>query len=614
VIRDVPENSHFNFEFLIPLHNLLQIESYKEPRACWDWVNFVTYVMIHPNASVEAMNSKTDALLTKYTGPNPPGTFIFTFQPLREVHSAEREDSPFNSISFYMLISLFILAIAWINYLNLSTARATERAKEVGVKKVMGVLPGQLINQFLVESLLFNFCSIALAFLFAITLLPMLGDLVDKNLWFDFSQPRLWIGLSGLFLIGSLISGIYPALILSSFKASDVIKGQVGKVNGALTFRKVLIVFQFVATLLLIAGTFTIYKQISFMQHHEKGMSVNQMLIVDGPRIIEEDESEERLISFKNELLNISFVQNVSSSESIPGAGYSLITGMIKLGLKENPNHRKTICIVRTDPDFINTYDIKLQSGSSWNPNVFSQHKSVIINEAALAAFELGDAEHALSEKLIIDGEDTVNIAGVFKNAHWNSLHSAHDPMLLWPGKISEKHFSIQLNGNIKESIAHVEQLYQKTFPENPFHYYFLGDSFNQQYKADQQFGKVFGMFSLLAIVVACLGLWGLASFTISKRMKEISIRKVLGASVHNITSLLSSQFLNLIVVAVLFAFPILWYGINSWLNGFAFRMDLTWDLFIIPMLILLVIMLVTVSFQTIKAALGDPVNGLLAE
>ena len=614
VIKDVPSNSHMSFEFLIPLHDLLQVEGYKEPGAGWDWVNFITYVMVRPNTDVERLNAKTPDLLTKYTGPNPPGTFVFTFQPLRSIHADEQQEDPLKSMPFFILVSIFILAIAWTNYINLSTARATERAKEVGVKKTLGVLRGQLIMQFIVESLLINLISIVLAVLLAVVLLPVLGNLVGKDLSFGLIGGEQWLVLAGLWIFGSFVSGIYPAFILSSFKTADVIKGRLGKTNNAFTFRKALVVFQFVTSLFLIAGTFVIYRQLNFMQQQEKGMNMHQIMIVDGPRIMEENGDEQQLLTFKHELMGLSNVQDVATSGSIPGAGFSLITGMTRLGAEVKPTERESIYIVRVDHDFLKTYGISLQAERPWSPAMESGNNYVLINEAVVTTFGLGNAEQALNEKLLVDDQDTVTILGVFPNVHWSSLHTAYVPMVLWLQKVSGKQFTIHLSGNIRESVAQVEQLYKKRFPGNPFNHYFLDDFFDQQYKADRQFGQIFGALSLLALVLACSGLWGLASLAISQRTKEISVRKVLGASVQNILSLLSAQFLRLLAKSCIIAFPILWFGINSWLNGFAFRIGLSWDLFVVPATLLLLLALSSVSIQTIKAAVSNPVNGLRSE
>ncbi len=611
VIEDTPGNSHFQFELLVPIHNLLSTPAYREPGAQWDWVNFFTYVMVHPGSNLEAMNSKTDALLTKYTGPNPPGSFVFTFQPLRQIHISEQEDNLFGKPQFLMLIAFFILSIAWINFINLSTSRAIERAKEVGIKKAIGVLRTQLISQFITESLLVNFVSIAFAVIISLVLLPWLGEMTGNDLSFRFGQVSFWVLISSVWIAGSLISGIYPAAVLSSFKTIHVIKGRMVSTGIGLFFRKGLIVFQFASSLLLIVGTLTIYKQIQFMLLHEKGMNTYQMLIVESPKRISEADMEYKLSSFKNEIAGYSFVQNIATSGSTPGNGYSLITGMLRLGEEENPNHRETIYVIDADPDFIRTYDIKLASGRSWNSDLISDAGAVLLNETALEMFGLGDTSTALNERVVIDNRDTVSILGVFKDVHWNSLHTANIPLLLRPRTIAEGQFSIHINSNTHLAVSEIEAAYKKTFPGNPFNFYFLDDFFDHQYKSDRAFGKMMFFFSALAIVIACLGLWGLTSFTTLQRRKEIGIRKISGAAVHRIAALLSMDYLRLLMLAVLIALPLMIYGIDEWLHNYAFRMSITFDLFIFPVVLLLLITLLTVGWQIAKAAWANPIDSL---
>jgi putative ABC transport system permease protein len=613
VIRDYPANSHLNFEFLIPIHNLLQAENYRQPKANWNWVNFITYVEIFPNVAVESMNAKTDALLTKYTGPNEPGTFIFTFQPLHEIHLADREGNALSSLTLYVGVAFSILVLAWINYINISTAHATERAKEVGVKKAMGVFRAQLVNQFLVESLVINFLSVVLAVALALSTLPLLEWIIGKDISLNLSQTTVWFVLLLIFVIGSLASGIYPAFVLSSYKTIDVIKG-FGAGKSSLSLRHALVIFQFTVSLLFLAATYTAYRQINFMQQHEKGMTVSQMLVVDGPKIIDDNNAEERIISFKHDVGNFASVENVTSSANIPGRGFSWVTGMTRLGAVAKPTQIETIYVIFHDYDFPETYGIELQTGRLPDRNLASDERAVLINEAALIPFELGNAAQALDAKLILDKSDTVTVVGVFKNVHWNSLHTAHVPMLLWPEKISPKQFSIRLSGNFESSIAQIEKRYNKYFPGNPFHYYFLDDFIDQQYKEDRQFEKILSLFAFLAITIACLGLAGLGAFTTAQRSKEITIRKIFGASVTNILSLLTVHFLKLLIIAILISLPIAWYAADSWLNNFAFRIQFSADLFIIPSLLLVVLACLTISVQVFKGANTNPAKVLRNE
>jgi putative ABC transport system permease protein len=615
VIKEVPQNSHLQFDILFSMHNLLKTKYYRETEAAWSATNFITYLEMSANTDVKSLDVKTKRFMDKHAGTEPLGVKL-SYQPLREVSLSpdlNNANGHLNILYFFLVISIFILAIAWINYINLSTARAIERAKEVGVKRAMGVSKNQLISQFIFESLLVNFVGVMLAFGLAILLLPILSNIVNKNIIFDFSNPMLWITLFGLFLIGTLVSGAYPAFVLSSFKTTEVIRG-IAKTGRGLNLRKGLVVFQFTASLLLIACTFIIYRQVDFMLKRDKGLSMDRMLIVAGPQIIGE-EGNQRMISFKNELLKISSVKSVTSSGAIPGGGFSFTTGMEKVGAENEKDIGVPIHVVWVDMDFIETYGMQIISGELWNPASASDLKSVFINETAVERFGLGNADQALNEKLIIGaGGEPFHIQGVVKNFNWNSLKSGYVPMLFKPQEINNNLFSIQLHSNIHESIAQVEHLYKQFFPGNPFDYYFLDDFFNSQYKAEKQFRNIFTMFSILAIVIACLGLWGLASFTIAQRVKEISIRKVLGATVSSIMSLLSSQFLKLFFISGLIALPVAWYAGNSWINNFAFRINMTVDLFIVPLVFLLVIALGTMSFQIFRGASTNPAEVLRSE
>jgi putative ABC transport system permease protein len=561
------------------------------------------------------------AFIEKYRGEDlarSNSTNELTFQPIQDIHLTPGMEFEFSqtvsssTIYFFVLISLFILAIAWINYINLSTARAIERSREVGIKKTVGALRRQLIGQFLLESVLVNFFGIAIAVGLAVVLLPVLGGIVGKTLTFDFMDYRFWGILAALFLVGSAISGAYPAFVLSSFNVTEVLKGRSERTAGGYSLRKALVVFQFASSLMLIAGTFAVYRQLMHMRSEDKGLTMEQMLIVDGPFVLDQSVRRDRLTTYKNQVRQIPGVISVATSAAIPGGGYNWGTGVRRDGTEREAS--KSGSIVWVDPDFIETYDISVLAGRSFNPAIRSDMESVLINEAAVTAYGLGDNEKALSERLIIGG-DTTAILGVLKNYHWNSLKTEHTPFMLKTDTIMGRNFSIHLAGNnIPEALREVEERYAEAFPGNPFNYYFLDDFFDKQYKDDQQFGKVFSFFSVLAIIIACLGLWGLAAFTTSQKLKEIGIRKVLGASVGNITSLLSWQFFKLVLVAGVLALPLTWYGIDKWLSTFAFRIGIQWDLFVVPLLILSALALGTVSFQILRGATTNPANILRTE
>lgn len=620
IIKDVPQNSHLRFDFIVNIHNLLQNDQYKHDNG-WGWNNFVTYVELHPNADIQKAIEKFPAFVSKYQGEELKkfnSKAVLALQPIRDIHiNPGNKNEPsqtisINTIYFFLVVAIFILTIAWINYINLSTARALERAKEVGVKKAMGVYRSQLIAQFIFESIVVNLVSVALSVLIAMMLLPLLGQITNKTFQFDFTSLEFWIIIVSLFAIGSLVSGAYPAFVLSSFDPVRVLKGGVDKIGSKFSMRKALVVFQFASSLILIAGTFAIYRQVNFMRTQDKGLTMDQMLIFNGPGVADREGLPDRLISFKNELKSIPSIESVTTSGAIPGGGYNWGTGMRKNNTPQEDNRNGSV--VWVDPDFTKTYNIDLITGKTWNPDVESDMKAILINEAAITSFGLGDAEKALNEKIIL-GSDTLAILGVLKNYHWNSLKSEHTPFILAPGKIHGRKFSVHLSGKtMHESIGKIEKLYKERFPGNPFTYYFLDDFYDQQYRDDQQFGKIFSMFAGLAIIIACLGLWGLASFTTTQKLKEIGVRKVLGASVSSILRLLTSQFMLLVLIACAIALPITWYALDKWLATFAFRIGLAWDLFVVPVILLVVIALATISLQIMRGAATNPAKILRSE
>ena len=614
VIEDVPANSHFKFDLLLPMQALLQTEFYRNDHPRWD--NFHTYLELEPSVDMARLNEKIPAFIKKYRGEDKSikSKAIFFFQPLLDIHYSPdlaNRGSHWKMIYFFALLAIFILLIAWINYINLSTARAMERAREVGVKKVLGVFRKQLIFQFVFESALINLISISLALILAWLTLPMLNHLIEQSLVINFADPAFWIIILILFLAGTLGAGIYPALLLSSYKASEVIKGKIVKATKGFSLRNSLVMFQFATSLILIIATFAVYKQIRFMKGQEKSLNTEQIVIIRGPELSDRNGIEERMTSFKNELRKFSFVNKICTSFSLPGEDASLSNGMRKEG--SSPEENRIGNIYWVDPDFIDLYDIPLIEGKTWNPDVNSEMEGVVINEEAVRVFGLGTNKEALKEK-IVTPFGIFQVIGVVKNHHWNSLKQPFAPMLFKAEKISITSISIKLNGDNQENISSVKSLYSKSFPEDPFSYYFIDDAFNAQYKSETQIGQLFSAFSVLAVVIGCLGLWGLASFATLHRLKEISIRKVLGATANSIILLLTRQFLRPIIISSLFAFPVIWIGINKWMEQFPYRMKLSFELFLIPLFALVAIALCTIGFQTLRAATSNPVESLKNE
>lgn len=611
VMKDMPENSHFDFQFLLPIQNLLKDPLYLEDNG-WGWKNFTTYVKLSPGTRITEVERNIPTFLSRYLEEKQE----VAFQPITNIHinpGFAFESSVtigIDVIYFFAAISFFILCIAWINYVNLSTSRATERAREVGIKKVVGANKIELIIQFLFESLLLNVIAVGVGVLIATGLISVVADIVGKDLFFDFSDARLWTVLGFLILTGALLAGIYPAFILSSFSILGVLKGRIKHINRSLPFRQTLVVFQFCSSLILIGLTFLVSRQINFMRDQAGSLRMDEILVVRGPSIIDQQVREQRIATFKDQLKQIASIADVTSSVNIPGNGYSFTTKMKKTGSIEEQSGN----VVYVDADFFNSYKLKFISGRDWDMDRASDEKMVILNETAMSMFRLKDGKDAIDSELVFEG-DTFGIVGVVKDFHWNSLKMGNAPIVFSISKASGQFFSIRADwAQNKNLVLKIQDLYKEAFPGNPFIYFMLSDFFNNQYKDDQKFQYIFELFSTLAIVIACLGLWGLTSFSVSKKMKEIGIRKIMGASTGHIVGLLSKEFVILVLIATSLAIPCTWIFSTYWLDNFAFRIPLTWDIFVIPVLILTIICIVTVSFHIRRGAELNPTHVLRSE
>lgn len=616
IMKDVPQNSHFSFDMVVPMHNIFLSQQYKKDDG-WAWNNFNTYIQLNNSNSIWSAEQKLPDFCKRWMDPKWTaynGHAELRLQPLLNIHLEpglrnDVEAVNRSTIYFFGVIAAFILFIAWINYVNLSTARAMERSREVGIKKAIGALRSELMTQFLFESLLINLIAVGLAMILAMLLLPVLSDLTGKTLSFKFSDVNFWVALISLFIVGTFASGVYPAFVLSSFRITKAIK----KVSDrGFSMRKALVVFQFVSSIVLIAGTFLVYRQIKFMQSQDTGLQMDQMLVIKGPGILKWEQAQKVAVTFKNEARKIPGVEKIASSGAVPSQEHNWGADIYKAGAPATD--ARLVSVVFVDPDFVPTYDIEVVAGHNFNIQSKTDMKSAVINEAAVSALSLGTIEEALNQQIMFDG-DSVNIIGVVKNFNWNSLKADYTPYMFSAGETIPVEFSVHLRGgSIQTSIEALEKLYKDLMPGEPFEYKFLDDTFNMQYKADQQFGNIFGMFAALAIAICCLGLWGLASFTTSQKLKEIGIRKILGASARSLAYLLVRQFVVLIALSAVVAIPLAWYGMDSWLSSFAFRIGIGWELFVIPILTLTVIALATVGLQIRRGVIMNPADVLRSE
>ncbi|GAB3990925.1 ABC transporter permease [Spirosoma daeguense] len=624
VYQDMPANSHLHADLLIPHVTFIsEVGKDNNPDNAWMWDGALAYLLLRSDANPQALEAKFVPYIQKTIGAELKkynADAVYKLQPLHDIHlnSHLMEEAEPNgdgkTVYLLLAIAFFIVVIAWVNYINLATARAVNRAKEVGVRKAVGSLRGQLIRQFMTEAVLLNGLAVGLALLVVVATLPMFNQLSGQSLSFTLLGSRMfWLPLIGLFLVGSFLSGLYPAFVLSGFQPVSVLKGKVRSSRQGIVLRKSLVVFQFAASLFLLVGTLAVYHQIQYMRSQSLGLNIEQTLVINPPIIGTDSTYMRKMLAFKEELLRRSGIRSVSASTVVPGQASDWNAGGIRLkGMDESKSEQYRV--IGVDYDFLKTFDLKLIAGRNFAKEFGSDPKALIFNKMAAKQLGFDKPEQAIGKQVDFWGE-TFTLVGVTDNFHQQSLRDAYEPLILRLIPDVRGFFSIKLaSGELNQSVSDIRADWNRFFPGNPFEYAFLDERFNEQYRADQRFGQVFGLFTGLAILVACLGLFGLASFTTAQRTKEIGIRKVLGASVGEIVQMLYREFAVLILVAFVIATPLAWYAVHQWLKSYAFRSTLDWWIFIVPFMLVLVIALLTVSFQSLKAALTNPVKSLRSE
>lgn len=623
-VMQSPENSHLRFTFLFSYPTLITLWG-EDFNTAWGWYDFYNYVLLKPGSSPGALEAKFPAFIDKYGTNNnstvqPSTQTKFVLQPLEEIHlySDLIQEAGLNgngtAVYFLMIIALFILVIAWVNYINLSTARAVERAKEVGIRKAIGAHKSQLVKQFISESFVVNLAAALFGLLLVYLAIPAFNEMADKHLTFSvFTDVNLWLSLLGLFIVGSLFSGLYPAFILSSYQPAKVLKGSMRSSRDGLFLRKGLVVGQFIFSVGLIAGTIIVYRQLQFMQNRDLGINIDQMLVINAPGFLAYDSLYGNYLQvYKNSIATHPDVKSFTATTEVPGNLIFWTNGAQRVG--DDESKRNMMYIMGIDQDFFKTFGNTMLAGRGYAPEFTGDSASVILNRKAVEIFNMEEPDNAIGQKIRI-GRDTFNVVGVVENYHQEGLKQDFRPTAFRLRQDARSYFCIKVDTeNLGQTMAFLKEKYAAVFPNNPFDYFFLDTFFNRQYKNERQFGSVFGFFAGLAIFVACLGLFGLASFTSSQRTKEIGIRKVLGSSVTGVFFLLSKDFLKLVAVANLIAIPAVWYIMDQWLSGFAFRINIGVWIFIVSGLLTTLIALATVSYQSISAATANPVKSLRYE
>ena len=619
VFKNIPENSHVIFDFLLSIHGIVGDDNINEG---WGFTGFFTYLNLTPGVNLQLLSNKLSEIRDKYYGEILEQMNIqheYSFQPLSDIylHSddliMEPEVRGNNRIIYYLtIIAIFILVLAWFNYINLTTAKSIERANEVSLRKIHGAFRRQLITQFLLESVLINLVGVALAITIVQFSYVYFEDLVSKPINYRFlvQSDFGWI-LLGVFITGTFISGIYPSLLLTRFKPISILRGIFAGAGGGIHIRKALIIFQFVISFALIYGSLVIYTQIKYMVNSDLGFSTENIILMHKAEVERAENFDEIEQTFFEELMKHHRIESVTLSFE-PGRDY-WYTFLIRRK-DQPPESSKFIRGCRVDFNFFNTYQIDMLAGRNFDRNFDREIPEVILNEKALGFLSYSDPQEAIGQTLVIY-ETPVQIIGVIKNFHQLKLKYDIQPVCYHLGT-PPGYYAIRLSSSdyLQETLSFIKEKFDEMLPGNPFMYTRMDDYFNKQYHIEQTFERIFEVFTILAIFIACLGLFGLSSFESAQRIREVGIRKVHGARVHNILTLFSKDFIKLNLISILIAVPVIYFLMNYWLQNFAYRIGINVMFFIIPAVIILLLSLLTVNLQVFKIASTNPADSLRYE
>ena len=625
VIKDIPRQSHFHFHFLRPRG---------KDNDSWLSNNTFNYIKLKPGVSQAEMQKNVDATISKYIGrdleqqlhsslkdlENKGNHFIYHMMPLTGIHlhsdkSYEIEaNGNVTYVYIFSVIAIFILFIACVNFMNLSTARSANRAKEVGIRKVAGSLRRHLITQFLTESVLLSFFSLLFAIGIAALLVPLFNQLAGKEMSVTtlFSTWLFPVMITLVFLVG-LLAGSYPAFYLSSFRPIDVLKGKVAKGFKNSWLRSGLVVFQFCISIMLIIGTIIIYNQLDYIRSRKIGYNRDQVVVIHNPYYL-----DNQIHTFRNELLNIPGVRNASISGDLPTNSGFDNEGWFRDAAMD-PSRAVVLTNFFIDDDYIPTLGMEIKEGRNFSKDFPTDSLGVILNEAAVKVLGYKDP---FKETIFrpnfydngIHGSLAYHIVGVVKDFNFSSMHQSVGPVIIQRGD-NWGAIAVRVDTkNISSVITAIKNKWASMVPAQPFNYTFMDADFENVYTAEQRTGKLFITFAVFAILIGCLGLFGLVTYAAEQRIKEIGVRKVLGASVSGIVTMLSKDFAKLILIASLIAFPIAWWTMHKWLQSFAYRITISWWVFVLAGVTALVIALLTVSFRAIRAAIANPVKSLRTE
>ncbi len=609
IVKDLPNNTRFNFEYLM---NWSYLRRHDGDDSSWGNNSTRTYVLLKENTSFASANEKIKGIKVKYDKEEDDAKWEMFLYPssrwrLYSSFTNGKEDGGLiDFVKLFGIIALFILLIACINFMNLSTARSEKRAKEVGIRKVVGAQKKSLIGQFIGESILLSFLAGVVALCIVVLVLPAFGELTDKKLAIDFGNAYFWMASLGFILLTGILAGSYPAFFLSSFQPVKVLKGTFKAANALITPRKMLVVLQFTFAIILIICTTIVKQQIDHAQNRQSGYNRDNLVyhFLNG-------DIEKHYMAIKNELLSSGLATSVTKTSAPLTQGWSDSWGFEWDG--KDPNDKTDFDRYCADDKIVKTAGLKLKQGRDFNLAEFPTDSSaMIINESALKTMKFKDP----IGKIVKDDGKEYHIVGVVEDFILSSPYHPTKPMIIEgaQGWFNVMHFKLNPANTTADNLKKAEAIFKKYNPEYPFEYKFIDEEYANKFKAEQRTGTLAAIFASLAIFISCLGLFGLATYMAENRIKEIGVRKVLGASVAGITTLLSKDFLKLVMISFVLACPVAWWMMHKWLQDYPYHVNIQWTVFAIAALLSFLISVLTVSYQSIKAAIANPVRSLRTE
>lgn len=628
VIEDMPKNSYFN-DYSLFLAMAGNVASREDN---WGGNNYFTFIKLIPGAKVEDFQEPLQEMLERYMLPWSqkyfPGMTAESFaasgnyiryhtMPLTDIHLHSDKSSEMSATSsiqnIYILsfIAMFLIILASVNFMNLSTAHSLKRAKEVGVRKTLGSNKMNLVFQFLTESGLIAFVSLLAALIISMIALPFFNSFTGKSIAIPFTQPLFWLALLGATFLLGLFSGSYPAFFMSRFTAVKSLKGSSAESVGNGRVRNALVIFQFSISVFLIISTLVVFQQLNYIQNKDLGFSKDRVLLIN-----EIGALGSKTKAFKEQIAAMGFVESATLSDYYPTPSWRSNSSFFEEGARSQ-EYAIQMQEWKVDSDYLKTMEMEIVAGRDFNPQYASDSTAMIINEATLPIINV-TAEEALgmriSEEIDQENPTYYTIIGVVKDFHFTSLRNNIDALGIQLNSNAENMAVRMSGGNFVDNISAIENTWNAMAPGQPFDYRFMDEAFNTTYEAEQKLSQIFFIFTMLSIFIACLGLFGLAAFNAEKRTKEIGVRKVLGATVSQISYRLTVDFLKLVGVAILISLPLGWFAMNKWLEDFSYRIEIGIGIFALAAVLAIVVAIVTVSYQSIKAAIVNPVKSLRSE